>query len=184
MCYWYLVKNGKYFSEVGFPDDGFTYNDWYIEPGDRVVRENEVLKIYGDIIIQPGGNLSLLNCEILFFHPSEGNFIFHVQKNDSSGVCGELFMSGTKMSVINESAGYYYDFKIEGNASIDSCDISFVGSEATYGGVLVYSDNVTITNSEIHANEKYGIYTDSNPTIISNNIYDNYYGIYFDNSTG
>ncbi len=35
----------KYFSEVGFPDEGFTYNDWYIEPGDRVVRENEVLKI-------------------------------------------------------------------------------------------------------------------------------------------
>ena len=31
----------KYMSEVGTPTDGSTDVDWYIEPGDYVIRENE-----------------------------------------------------------------------------------------------------------------------------------------------
>lgn len=154
----YVVTFGpvvnKYYSEVGEPYDGYTYNDWYIEPGDEVTRENEVLKIYGDLIIQPGGNLSLINCELLFHHPVSGNFLLHVQKNDTSGISGELFLQGTKVSVINESGGYYYDFQIDGNAVLDSCDISYVGTSGFVGGIQVNNDNVTITGCEIHKNEK------------------------------
>ncbi|MBN1390101.1 MAG: FG-GAP repeat protein, partial [Candidatus Thermoplasmatota archaeon] len=173
----------KLWSEVGEPYDGYTYNDWYIEPGDTVVRENEVLKIYGNVVIQPGGNLSLINCELLFHHPVEGNFILHVQKNETTGICGELYLDGTTVSVINRSGGYFYDLKIEGNASIQNSDISFVGGSPSEGGIVVLGDNVSISSSKIHDNEIFGIFVCSNPIITNNEIYNNQFGIYFFNST-
>ncbi len=173
----------KYMSEVGEPTDGLTFNDWVIEPGDVVVRENEAIKMYGDIIVQPGGNLSLINCMVQFFYPLSGSYKVEVQCNEEGTLFGELFLQGTTMTVINESGGYYFDFVIEGNSTIDGCDLSYMGSSADRGGIQVYSDNVSILNSKIHDNEKFGIYTESNPVIINNEIYSNTFGIYFYDST-
>ena len=174
----------KIMSEVGDPYEGFTYNDWVIEAGDRVTRNNEVLKIFGNLIIMPGGNLSLINCEVYMSHPITGSFVVHVQKNETTGTCGELYMSGTSVTSLNQSGSHFYDFIIDGNATILNCDISFVGGDGAFGGLQIYSDDVVVSDSRIHGNQKYGLYITSNPIIVNNEIYDNDYGIFFSNSTG
>jgi hypothetical protein len=175
----------KYFSEVGspIPDQPNPY-DWIIEDGDIVVRTDEDLILNGDLIVKPGGNLTLNNVKIQFNSSAGTNLKFEVESNITGNYSkmGELNIFNSNITVKDDDGNHFFDFIIRGNATIYNSEISYVGGSDPISGIQVYSDNVIISESEI-SNCKYaGIYVSADPIIFYNEIYDNKYGIYYKNS--
>jgi beta propeller repeat protein len=173
------------YGEVGAPEDGKTTDDWIIEDGDDILREHEKIEIDGNIIIKPGGNLTLFEVELVFDHPDSGSYKLEVQKDttEDSNKAGELYVYNSVISVIDPEDLGYYNFFIFGNMTMHNSKVRYVGSSDpidTYkSGIQIYSDDVLISNSLIESCEESGIYCEADPHIYNNTIQDNVYGIYY-----
>ena len=118
----------------------------------------------GNLNIASGGTLKLDNVQLVFYNtdPSVGNYTFRVQS-------GGTLTASDGGSITTASVDYL--FIIEGSASIDYYTIQNMWGDnnSWKGGIQIYSDDVSITNSTIQYGYTGGISIwDCSPVIDSN----------------
>ena len=175
----------KYFSEVGSP----TANqpnpyDWIIEDGDVVVRSDEELILNGDLIIKPGGNLTLNNVNLKFNSTLSNSLKLEVQANNTGNYSkmGELNILNSNITITDPDGDHYFEFIIKGNATIYNTKLSYIGGSDPVSGIQIYSDNVIISKCTIEHCKYSGLYISADPIIFENTISGNKYGIYYESA--
>jgi hypothetical protein len=121
---------------------------------------------YGNLTVQAGGYMNLTNTKWFFNNTWRGMYSFNV---DSGGV---LISDGGTLITTNNTQ-FYNKFIIRGSAWVNNTRIAYTwGDNASWvGGVQIYSDNVTITNSTICLGMTGGISVfGCSPTIYRNTI--------------
>ena len=99
---------------------------------------------YGNLTVQSGGYMNLTNTKWFFNNTIRGMYSFNVNAG------GTLISDGGTLITTNNTQ-YYYRFIIRGSAWVNKTTIAYVwGDNVSWaGGVQIYSDSVTITNSTI-----------------------------------
>ncbi|MEX0569464.1 MAG: right-handed parallel beta-helix repeat-containing protein, partial [Candidatus Njordarchaeota archaeon] len=132
--------------------------DWIIS--NPTVVENEVLIINGSILIQDGGSLKLIDSIIYMNLTSDGEHRIEVYGG------GSLTVINSTITAYNTSNNYYIVVDFNASLNISDSNISYAGYDHGYPGVLINTENATITNSVFDKNY-YGVYlTDANNTLI------------------
>jgi parallel beta-helix repeat protein len=117
------------------PDIG----DWVI--ADDTVMEDETIEMTGDVIIQDGGSLTLINCTLIFRLP--GQFSLIVEQG------GALNASGTTISGQDILRGA--NIENSGTLLLDNCDIYWMQGS----GIAINAGQATIRDCEIHDSSGY-----------------------------
>ncbi len=177
-------------------DDITKTEDWVVTSTEKY--EDQKVTVQGDIIIQEGGVLTLTEVELVM-DTTENALLINVTEGGTLLVYDSTITIST--AVPEEHKGY--EFKIFGNVLIDNCNVYYVGhinenstknndtgSSCATGtdlptydlpwegyGIEVYSDNVTVSNSEIKYSLSGVTCFKSAPEIVNNMIADNLYGI-------
>ena len=138
------------------------------------IGNNESVILSGNITIQTGGNLTIDGLTILFNCTKEGEF-----KITNDGV---FYLINSNLTVYNTSCTF--EFILKGPSLLDKSNISYIYKQETgwwkYGGIQIFSDNVTIRYCDIASYRAIGINVysnDINTVIENNNIHDNDRGI-------
>jgi parallel beta-helix repeat protein len=130
---------------------------------------NESLEFDGDVIIAPGGVLELDNVSIIM-----NSFDNKILLNVTEG--GELYMDKSDTSAY--ISFFPFDFHIYGKAILNNSRFSGLGYDYSWwpsseGGIMIFSDNVIISNSTIENNSVGINCIGSSPFIYKNNIINN-----------
>ena len=146
-------------------------NDWIVTGED--VHEDEVIILTGNLIIQAGGNLTLINCTLLMNCTYDGEWQILVK---SSGILNVL--RGSNITAYNpeyEFLFYVYGRLVMQDSFLSRCGYDYdhpglwleTNEGVTIGNCVIarcntalhsqYSSNITIYNCEITQNDGYGI---------------------------
>ena len=194
-----MIKEGEEWEEFSMteaPEPGPLSpgpGDWVVSGTE--VRKNEVIILTGNLIVEPGGNLTLINCTLIMNCTYDGEWKIKVESGSIMNVLkgsviraydpyyefmfyvyGRLIMRDSEL----HECGYDRDhpglwIKSDEGIMIENCTIS---QNDWYGIVCYRSSNIMITGCEINWNDCGGIYCrySSNITIIDCNISRNYWG--------
>jgi len=130
-------------------------------PGDYVVGGHDTvnadtLNVYGNVTVNPGGWLELINSDIVIMSAVDGEFTIEVMAG------GKLTMDGGSISA--DQSDRRYKVELRGTATIEGVTVtdtwargrSFDASSGNNpplsglkGGIQIYSDNVYIGNSTL-----------------------------------
>ncbi|RLF16737.1 MAG: hypothetical protein DRN06_04920 [Thermoprotei archaeon] len=168
-------------------------DDWIVT-GEEI-HENETIILTGNLIVQPGGNLTLINCTLLMNCSYDGEWQILV---NSSGVLNVLRDS----NITAYNPEYEFLFYVYGRLFMQDSFLSRCGYDSYHPGLWletdegvmiknctitrcntairsIYSLNITITDCKISQNDRYGILLSrsANITITNCIISYNYYGI-------
>ncbi|RLI06574.1 hypothetical protein DRO32_05340, partial [Candidatus Bathyarchaeota archaeon] len=170
-------------------------NDWIVT-GEEV-HENEVIILTGNLIIQAGGNLTLINCTLLMNCTYDGEWQIRVERGGIMNV-----LEGSNITAYNPN--YEFLFYVYGRLVMRDSELHECGCNRYHPGLWLETDegvvienctisqnwcgvwcehlsNITIANCRISYNEGDGIYCgSSNITIYNTMISNNEYGIYCD----
>ena len=137
-------------------------DDWVVT-GEEV-REDEVIVLTGDLIVEPGGNLTLINCTLLMNCSSDGQYQIQVE---SGGIMNVL--EGSNITAYNPE--YEFLLYVYGQLNMRDSFLSECGYEAIVyrpGLQLKTEEGVVIENCTI--NNCYGsIYCDCSSNIVITN---------------
>jgi len=195
-----MIKEGEEWEEFSMteaPEPGPLSpgpGDWVVSGTE--VRKNEVIILTGNLIVEPGGNLTLINCTLIMNCTYDGEWKIKVESGSIMNVLkgsviraydpyyefmfyvyGRLIMRDSEL----HECGYDRDhpglwIKSDEGIMIENCTIS---QNDWYGIVCYRSSNIMITGCEINWNDWHGIYCDGSlhTTITDCNIDHNGYGI-------
>jgi len=126
------------------PDTGGTVTgDWTVRDT-RAYTGVQITVSGGSLKIVSGGSLTLENVVLRFDSLTDGGYGIDVQQGGALELSGGTNVSSTSGSV-------HYRFKASGSLEMNNSFVSEVwGDPGSWeGGILIYSDSVTITNSTI-----------------------------------
>ncbi len=174
-------------------DDLEKAGDWIVTGPELV--ENKTVLAKGNITIQAGGELIFKNVDLKMDTTAKPLLI-----NVTEGGTFQSYDSSISISTSRPEEHFSYTFRIYGNTVIDNCYIAYVGHISdnytnepdspscgtdlpTYElpwdgfGIEIYSDNVTISNSNISYSNSGLTCFEASPNIYNNTISFNLYGI-------
>jgi len=167
-----------------------TVGDWTIENNDDITHKDKTIRLNGDLDVESGGKLTLINVKLEVNSLSRANP--HAITVESGG---ELIMEGcnvTEYLATNFSQPDYYQFVIAGDASINDTEISYLWSQdPNEGGVqlndnglqIEYTDDVYITNCTIYEASTTAVHFDQSDAVLFNTtIYNSIYAVVSMNS--
>jgi len=158
---------------------------------DQQTWENNVIILDGNLTVANGGSLTLNNSTLIVYCNEYGEHEINVATG------GVLHISNSTITtyrillpdISSYSMAYRYKFKVYGNMSMSRCTIMGMWGHKEYlgggwylnyqdGGIQIFSDNVSISESYIGHSLTSVIYYDGcSPTIINNTIRSSEYGI-------
>ena len=157
---------------------------WIIENGDTITRENQEIRLKGNLIIENGGKLTFNNVTLKMNCSSDGEFKIEVQNggefyiydNDNNKETTYDASVITAYSTSNEYLFYVNNGAkmIMKNSKLHECGYEFNVPSGNHAGMRIMSNDVLIENCTITDNY-YGIFfiTNVNPKIFSNEISNN-----------
>lgn len=185
-----LFQNNYATAQRGWPIDNETSrNDWIIEDGDDIEFSDITLTLNGNLTIESGGVLTLSNVD-LFINVSFVNITIEEK--------GAFYLNNCYVFSDNETP---YGIVAKGKIVLVDCEVyntyTLEGQDATneIGGIILYSSDSVIVNTEIHnpSDEEYyydeltgiGITViESSPVIVNNSIHNLKTGISYQNASG
>jgi parallel beta-helix repeat protein len=158
--------SGQMLGQMEPPPNG----DWIIS--DTVVIEDETIILNGNLTILDGGSLTFHHVTLLMNCTKDGQYTINVTKGGEFYVLDESKISASDSATFNNS---HYRFKVYGEMEIDDSEVSYAWGDWKNmphpGGIQIFSDDVTISNSFIHHNEMRAIDCHNcSPVIVANNI--------------
>lgn len=153
-------------------------NDWYIGAGQHVQLSNQTLIMFGNIIINSTGKLSLNNVTLILNNSVKTNNII-VQPN------GYFVTSGSIIKTDCEASSSAIVFKENSTGRLSTTSILKLGAGVEESAAtLVKSDDVILDNCTIK-DSNYGTYLENcSPKIVNTLIEECSLGIYTVNSQG
>ncbi|MFQ5980941.1 MAG: right-handed parallel beta-helix repeat-containing protein [Candidatus Heimdallarchaeota archaeon] len=165
------------------------YQNWVYMDSDWIVtstenRQNEVITLAGNLLIQSGGDLTLTNVTLRILCQVNGTYRVQVFSGGVLSVQGDsLITSG------NVSARSYFIGNSSSTLQLQDSTFSYLGWEfginGDHGGVWINTDGVQIVNSTFNMNY-YGLtlYQAQNIQLVNNTFLNNsLYGIYLRSSS-
>ncbi|MEM4729709.1 MAG: right-handed parallel beta-helix repeat-containing protein, partial [Thermoplasmata archaeon] len=143
---------------------GTVYGDWTVTDS-KSYSGVSITIVNGSLTIKSGGSLSLSGVTLLFDIMEDGVYALKV---DSGGAL--TMKNGCLVSSTNSSA--HYKFVIRGSATIDACTVqeTWGDNESWAGGIQIYSDSVSVTNSTIERGKTGGISIFDCSPVVSDNV--------------
>src|SRR5512136_3149823 len=125
------------------PGGGTVTGDWTVTDG-RYYSSVTIVIVDGNLTVGAGGNLTLDNVLLRFDSAQDGDCSVDVQQG---GALNILDMS----NVSSNRPGVHYRFVVHGSMAINASAVTEVwGDDRSWaGGIQVYSDSVSITNSSV-----------------------------------
>ena len=157
---------------------GDSNGEWMIEDGDTIIRQNQEIRLKGNLTIENGGNLTLKNVTLKMNCSSDGEFKIEVQNGGSFYIYDDDNNKETNydVSVItaySTSKEYLFHVKEGGkmimkNSELHECGPGGMGEEDKWG-LIIWSFEIFIENNTISSNHN-GIYCRgiSTPRIVNN----------------
>jgi parallel beta-helix repeat protein len=162
-----------------------TIGDWTIQNNDDITHSDKTIRLNGDLDIENGGKLTLTNVKLEVNSLSQANPLAITVESG-----GELILENcnvTEFLLTNVSQPDYYEFNINGDATINNTEISYLWAPQQFflntGLTVTNTNDVTITNCSIYNCLGTAIYLDNSDAYLAyNQIFDNEVGIYSVNS--
>ena len=163
---------------------GDSTGDWIIEDGDVILRENQEIRLKGNIIIENGGNLTFKNVTLKINCSSDGEFKIEVQNGGSLYIYDndnnkETTYDASVITAYSTSKEYLFYVNDEAkmimkNSELHECGYEFDQPNGYNAGLRIMSSDVLIDNNTISENF-FGIFCDGNvnPIITSNDFLNN-----------
>ena len=119
-------------------------------PGDWVItgteiKENENIILTGNMIVESGGNLTLINCTLLINCSYDGEWQIRVEDDGILNV-----LRGTIITAYNQE--HEFLFYVFGQLTMCNSELHHCGYNWTYPGLVIYSHDVLIKKSIISEN--------------------------------
>jgi len=149
------------------------YGDWTITNNTTV--SNEMIILTGNLVIGDGGVLTLENVTLVMNISTNGEYGITVE---TGGVLRVL------NSTITGNSGYHYSFEVDGKLTVYQSTVEYLWGETSsqIGGIQVYSDDVTISYSNVSNSMASAIYSDGHyPRVSFTTLNDSVYGLFLEN---
>lgn len=146
---------------LGLPEDAEAadrdiFGDWIIDTGTtRVV--SETIDVRGNVTINPGGLLQLIDCDLAINSSVAGEFTLEVLSG------GTIEASNSK--IYGSNARIY--IKFGSDATIEGCEISHIYGSGFARGLMCTGGTITFTDTVIRDSNYYGLYVQAD-TVLTN----------------
>ena len=121
-------------------------NDWVVT--DHEVHEDEIIILTGNLIVQAGGELTLINCTLYINCTYNGEWQIRIEDGGTMNV-----LDGSNITAYREEApGYRFLFYVYGKLTVRDSFLSECGYDYNHPGLWLQTDegalleNTTITN--------------------------------------
>lgn len=171
-------------AEEGAPPEngGESFEDWIIENGDDIVREDQEIFLTGNLTIEDNAKLTFENVTLKMNCSKDGEYKIKVKYGGEFNIYDKDEDQETEKDSSNiTKTDRPYLFFIEDGAKMEMkySKLNGCGYDDENPGLKTESDDVLILESNI-SNNYCGIYCDSkSPRIFDSKISNNTYGIYF-----
>ena len=163
---------------------GESKGDWIIEDGDDILRENQEIRLEGNLTIEAGGKLTFKNVTLKMNCLKDGEFNIEVQDHGEFYIYDNDNNKATKydasvFTTVNSEYEYIFTVREFAKMEMKFSEIHESGYTPGKEGLRIFSDDVIIDSNLISENF-YGIWCWHSSGIIKNNIIKNNteYGIY------
>ena len=136
-------------------------SDWVIDT-DTYVRDEALISLRGDIIVEPGYILDIEDSKIVIesSNPGQQGILVDADTSDSS----QLVLKGVTIEAL--VAGYGWTFMVYGDANISSCILDDI-----HDGLQIFGGTVLVSGCTISATGSYGILIEgASPSITNTDI--------------
>ncbi len=165
--------------------DDYNFGSDYIVGG-HDTYDADTLYVAGDLIVNPGGWLELVNSDVVMMGTSDGEYTIYVDAG------GRLTMDGGSISADN--ASYRYKMQIQGTATLEGVTVTDTWGQGQafdatsgdnpplsnlIGGIQIYSSTVYIGNSSLYRGMLCMVYVGNlaTPTLYGNTIHNVTYDV-------
>lgn len=132
------------------------FGDWIIDAGTtRVV--SETIDVRGNVTVNPGGLLQLIDCDLAINSSVAGAFTLEVLSG------GEIEAANSK--IYGSNARIY--IKFGSDATIDGCEISHIYGSGYARGIMCTGGTISLTDTVIRDSNYYGLYVQAD-TVLTN----------------
>lgn len=182
LTFCFLLENINAEQNPPPPGGGDSNGDWIIEDGDNILRENQEIKLRGNLIIEEGGILTFKNVTLKMNCSVDGEFGIEVQSG------GEFYIfdnddnkksTGDRSNITSYYDEYEYHFLVYENAKFEmklselsNCGYMW-GNEHKHTGLWINTNNSIIEGNHFYDNPEVAINCYESSPIIKNNIFSN-----------